>query len=546
MSEKEKIILDTEVFQDEKARLSFDALLQSLANVHPKFIDRALFNRKRGNIIEQKGIQNWIPTFHLYLPLDVTHAELASITKRLAKIDPKSFDQHREALRKSIVWLYHALLRGNNKNIVPNEKDKNALLKKYFLLYQELFWDAEAKQLKSPEYRKSVLWEIYDTYEESKLEISESTTLDLQMLQMDVVGKIRDFLELSLFNKGVDLLRWNMMTLARSESDEAKREKCGDQVIVLTPPEELKTESELLRKRMDIDAWKEKLSKTRSSGSPQEIIQMEILVSNVILESLRTYTYQYRKSWEWFKPMGVLESKQVQCVGFAILWHAFFTELWIKHVVWNIPGHTMLILTIGGVTHLFDPWSTASQIAPITIMPWKWSHSIIIGKRETIGRVGTPSSVQYDLLSNMIKNMALGQETNPAFVNRLSKVEEALMYALVSIEKGQVETGLQQIDLWLKHYPDDISLLDLKWRTLYGLWKIPEAISSYNRLLAIIPDHIAGRWFLWKLFLEEWKNEEWHAILRPLLSDLEKKKPDSCDATTPSMIQFLRETLQNK
>jgi hypothetical protein len=87
-----------------------------------------------------------------------------------------------------------------------------------------------------------------------------------------------------------------MMTLARSESDEAKREKCGDQVIVLTPPEELKTESELLRKRMDIDAWKEKLSKTRSSGSPQEIIQMEILVSNVILESLRTYTYQYRKS----------------------------------------------------------------------------------------------------------------------------------------------------------------------------------------------------------------------------------------------------------
>jgi hypothetical protein len=47
----------------------------------------------------------------------------------------------------------------------------------------------------------------------------------------------------------------------------------------------------------------------------------------------------------------------------------------------------------------------------------------------------------------MIKNMALGQETNPAFVNRLSKVEEALMYALVSIEKGQVEIGLQQIDL---------------------------------------------------------------------------------------------------
>lgn len=167
--------------------------------------------------------------------------------------------------------------------------------------------------------------------------------------------------------KWIHLLRFDMKSITQIEQNALREKQTIEWELVEfhISDEFLDTEERLLREKMWIDKLKQELKEIKKSWNYQEIAKVEWRALNAIFHGIYEYPYQYTNNDYWFKPHKILESKEIYCVWFSLLWHAFLSELWIRHYGLMIPWHTAIEVHIGGKKYYFDP-TWLSKVYEIT------------------------------------------------------------------------------------------------------------------------------------------------------------------------------------
>ena len=55
-----------------------------------------------------------------------------------------------------------------------------------------------------------------------------------------------------------------------------------------------------------------------------------------------------------YAPVGIVDNKEVQCIGFSLIAHVLLSELDISHQSLDIPAHSAISVNIGVATYILD------------------------------------------------------------------------------------------------------------------------------------------------------------------------------------------------
>jgi hypothetical protein len=176
--------------------------------------------------------------------------------------------------------------------------------------------------------------------------------------------------DLTFFRKAVNDIRFWLEVMTRAEQEELieklrkewykeKRKswkiifkKRGNQINIKNNKWE--EEAKKLRYVIWIDKLKQKLKEARDSWN-KEIIEEEFEVAQKVIEWIYSnFNYHRDENDNWYQPKKILETKQIYCVWFSIIWHSILNELWIRHNWLNIPKHSALEVIIWNKKYLFD------------------------------------------------------------------------------------------------------------------------------------------------------------------------------------------------
>lgn len=154
---------------------------------------------------------------------------------------------------------------------------------------------------------------------------------------------------------------------------------------------QIDAESRPLREAIGIDDLKQRMENAKSGNDIAEVekITLEALFS--IAREIHKYPYQLTEAWKGGDPGWILATKELYCVGYSILWHAFLRELGIKHDALKIPGHSALSVPVGNRNYLFDmqfyaspmefvydEWQGTNGYKKISILSqWEWKYPAV-------------------------------------------------------------------------------------------------------------------------------------------------------------------------
>ena len=110
-----------------------------------------------------------------------------------------------------------------------------------------------------------------------------------------------------------------------------------EEIVIKMKSETLDKEERLLREKIGIEKLKADLDAARESGNNERIVSVETQATETILQTLYEYPYQFTSNQYGYQPNKILRNKEIYCVGFALLWHSFLSELWIEHQWLDIP-----------------------------------------------------------------------------------------------------------------------------------------------------------------------------------------------------------------
>ena len=154
-----------------------------------------------------------------------------------------------------------------------------------------------------------------------------------------------------------------------------------------------------LLKVLQIEWYKKKLEKARSSGNQEEVTKLEKEIAWKIAKEIFKYP--------WIKdsqqaPLDILKTKQMCCLGNSILWNALFDLLGIENFCVVSSNHIFLTVLIGWIPYLFDPTvydDIISKGTPLT--RWKMYQ---FETQDDIDIYFTRDA-QKELTSNILVNM---------------------------------------------------------------------------------------------------------------------------------------------
>jgi tetratricopeptide (TPR) repeat protein len=209
-------------------------------------------------------------------------------------------------------------------------------------------------------------------------------------------------------------------------------------------------EAKKLRDYIWIDKFKQELEEVRASWDKEKIAKMELRVTSELLMHISSSLNYYlgNNDINWYQPKKILETKQIVCVGFSIIWHSLLSELWIKHNWLNLLVHSALEVIIWDKKYLFD--ATQHNY----LLEFKEEKILYYTKMELVWEVTSSKGlyVSWDVEKILLSQIYTNKWNN---LNILWRYEEAI----------------KMYDKAIKLNPNNDLVYSNKWKAFYRLWK---------------------------------------------------------------------------
>ena len=481
--------LDERVSKKSEDFILLKEILENLNGIDVKFVSPSEYKKRKGNILEKveknkKGI-----SYNLYLSKKLKYGDLLYIINYLSKeFDIEKYWKIDLLLTKTKV-LVAIIIRTLWEDW---EKKLKGLAKKYNL-DKEFIDRVMSQKLSKKPWRdfieilknKKTSWEAKRLFWEKDMNIAEEEL-------REVFGKK---FELTLLSWWINSLRLWMMTMMQSELEEVKKrkEKKLEKDNIVIRREDLEEREEKLRDKIGIKKWKEQLDNLRKEWDKEELSKIELKATHKILYELQKFPYQLTQENNGYLPNKILQSKEVYCVGFALLWHSFLEELEIEHNALDMSGHSALEVIIWWKNYYFD-WASHKWLSE-----FRYEEKIGKYRKMSNGRIALSGIPEKVLLSHIYNNKWVSY-------SKIWNYKKAIVFYDAAITTN-------------KSYSDGYFS---KWLSLAGMGNNHEAIENFNRALELNPSNIGVYFHKWWALARSEEYEE--AIKMYDISILENSK----------------------
>jgi tetratricopeptide (TPR) repeat protein len=306
--------------------------------------------------------------------------------------------------------------------------------------------------------------------------------------------------DLTFFRKAINDIRFWLKITTQAEQDELIEDlnekwyisffgnkinysKWENIVLIISRPKE--SSEKQLREYIWVDKLKQELKEIRKSWNKKEIEIKELEVAWKVLEWIYfNFNYHSDENEFWYQPRKILETKQVHCVWFSIIWHAILSELWIKHNWLYIPEHSALEVIIWNKKYLFDVFLKELQEFEDES---KWKKVWVCTERTA---------------ENWYTNLYQSGDVEKILISQIYNNKWVVLYEL-----WRYEEAMEMYDEVLKLNPNNSDGYLNKWNVLYE-WKYKEAIEMYNKALELNPNYSFAYNNKWNVLCELWKYKE--------------------------------------
>ena len=482
--------LETQVFPGDIEQSVFIEILDTLDHVKPVFVSREEFQNKNWNFL----IKNWEDKFwdfyDLYLPKDLQYGETLEIIDILTnKFNLQNYTNINELLSQTKVMIWIILreywvewgkkleklqeeynLSNEFVEKIKNHKIKTTVETKQFIK------DIKAQRKNSQEtkwisWNKEKLWTSWDT------EISQGFLKDIFWEEFEKV----------FFRKWVDMLRLWLMTITQSEQETL--EESDWEVIIRhkISSNKLDKEERLLRDKIGIKQLKKNLDEIRENWTEENIKQAEIEATNKILKFIYEYPYQATNNRYWYQPNKILKEKEIYCVWFSLLWHAFLSELGIEHYWLDMPLHSALEVIIWWKKYFFDA-TYDNKICEFEYWNKVWAlYEMILGNGYSF----------YE------KEFAISWNPEKILFSQIYNNKWPSLFKL-----WRYKEAIKMHEQAIKLNPRDSYSYNNKWASLSKLWRDEKAIEMYDKAIKLNPRFSDSYYNKWNSLFELRRYEE--------------------------------------
>jgi len=430
---------------------AFSKILQSLDHIVPVYVSRQEYQVYSDPLVLNGKNDRFGDFYNLYLPIDLQNWELLELIRILREKFQLSSEPQKKLMSK--IHLMTALILRNHEwkeweKILKNLSDEYRLSQEFIKEVSEIsLFSREVKDLIRRTKRQS------GKRANPKLEWEN----DEKVLEKILCEELWKEFNLAFFYHWVNMLRLWMMTITKAEVQNLQNEDGTEKewVTIRVSPEELDEKEQLLRDKIGIEKYKQELRQLRNEGDTKKITEKELEIANRILEVLHEYPHQNIKNWSFVN--SIIENKEILCVGFSVIAHAFFDELQIKHCHLRIPCHSALAFISWGIWYYFDA-STP-----------KWTRCCELVENIDIKRTFY-EEVSIGLLASM-------------YING-SQMDENAWFKLESINSQESESYINLLD----HFSDQYRVVyTFRAEQLRSKWDYFWAINQYIQAIKIDP-----------------------------------------------------------
>lgn len=441
---------------------TLENLLDTLVDIKRIYVSKTEFNNQKNSGIL---VKSW-ELYNLYLPEKINLDDYLLIIRELNK--HSFWDNLPEyssvnELKKVFLTKIDILIEmwQNEDNIIklieylsyylklfPEEKSKLLLTEKYRNFVIELGNINEKKQCLAE--TNQSLSELLKNLSISKNPINTveefSDEITYKSIDKQVLKEFWEHFDEAFFEQWIENLRKNMMTFTKKDAEKLRWELW--KIIFRVEDWELDEKPRKLRDAIWIDKLKKELEEVRKTWNQEEISKKEVEASNAILRGLYKYPYEYTRSDYWYQPNKLEKHKEIYCIWFSLLWHAFLSELWIKHNWLQIPEHSALEIIIWWKNYYFDASWDDYFISEFNY--WKTK--------------GIYREIKIDNSSSFKGLIAYSWNTEKILLSQIYNNK----WAYLSINEEAIKMYDKSIELNL----EDSEVYFNKWISLNKLWKI--------------------------------------------------------------------------
>ncbi len=380
-------------------------------------------------------------------------------------------------------------------------------------------------------YRDKV-WEFLSLLQIEKNKKKNSNIESDFLIAMKILQKTyKEEFEKIFFRSGIDRVSRNLSTFTYNDKKKSEEKIEGlsyhQSISYRIKDEDFTKIEETLRNKIEIDAWVSRLRDVRNKWNQQDISDLEVAASNKILSELWKYPYQLTSINGWFSPSWILESKEVYCVGFSILWHTFLSELWIKHKALSIPRHAAIEVEIWDQLYVFD----ATRFTKLSEMEYgekKWKYSSIY-MQGNFWNYATSSETETWLMSHIYSNYWAWLRANLNFENSHAALDRAIelnennstphiLKACTFIWEDNYEESLGSLNASINLFPYDSSAYRIKGSSYFSLCKQSNAHQMLKKAFKIDPKNAAVYYEKARILFHEWNYSQAHDFILRALS----------------------------
>lgn len=500
-------ILDEDFFPDESSKKFFIERLKMNDSIVPHFEDRKIFDKRKGNFF----IPTWEindtkkpQAYDLFLPNDLKLYEVYTL---LHTID-QTIGKNQFTSVATIATVTKTFLAGMMKSGKITEAEIVEFIKKYNIpsTVVEYIKNAPIK----------INSQTIDTVKKVKWWNIEEQNKYIQDTLEQGTNKL-------FFERGKQNLFEYMKIFTQEDYDHIRNEKKDDftkkNIVFNQQKHEYDTIEYYLKDKIWVLGYQEELNQLRKIWNIKQLVTKEYEVAEKILHEIYTYprndSKEANNDGKNVSPVHILKSKQMICVGKAILWHIFLSSLWIKHKGAQVPGHSALVVEFSNKKeYYFDPTQQKHLIEidrsngiedwayiylhrlrmflhtwdPENILIWDIYHNkwCFLGSHKRCEE----AILWYD------KAIQLNSKDNAAFLGKW-----IILYVLKKYEEA-----IKCFDETIKLYSIEEHAYYLKWKSLYKLKRYEEAIESYNQVILLVRGY--NKWksaAIWDKRLAEYK-----------------------------------------
>ena len=460
--------LDTPVFPSPKDWKSFEYLLDTLDHITIEKLTRLEYIAKWANIYQIFQKED-VSYGRLSMPEDVTHGELLFFIDFLTqKFGIEAYSQLDDILTKvkiligiylredelSSQWLqelaakYH-LDDGFIQRIVDHRLRPDSSARSFV---RELRWDT----------LRRVAWVVHVEAGSQKL---------AQALKQEF--------SFNFLRRGLEMVRMGMMTMTQEE--QAWIDTSNKNIKLHVNTQSLDSEAQLLRDKIGIDQLKWELDSVRRYWDEAKIEEAELWAANRLLGVLYEYPYQLTKNKHGYKLSKMIDTKELFCVWYSLLWHVFLSELWIWHQVLDNIFHSAIIINQSAhrKKYYFDPFI------------FKRSHEIHIKPQ----KYGSYMEMYW---VTPVSFSLYGREGN-AEILLLSQIYNSKWTEMFSLGNGFFQT----------------------WEFTHAIWLYKEAIEMYNLAIELNPQYGSAYNSIWITLIQKFR------AIKKLKQKIPKKEYDT-------------------